>query len=73
MQEAGIPVVMAATPGLFTCVDTLLNLSAAGSSTGAEYTYSWSAANGGNILSGMISIGDQCSGANFLQIINHRR
>ncbi len=72
MQEAGIPVVMAATPGLFTCVDTLLNLSAAGSSTGAEYTYSWSAANGGNILSGNDTPNPVINavGTYFLQIIN---
>jgi len=71
-QEAGIPVVAAASPGPFTCVDTLQNLSAAGSSTGAEYTYSWSATNGGNILSGHTTPNPLINavGAYILQIIN---
>ncbi|HRI58091.1 MAG TPA: gliding motility-associated C-terminal domain-containing protein [Saprospiraceae bacterium] len=44
--EAGTPVAIAAAPGPLTCVQPTLVLSTTGSSNGANFTYSWTTANG---------------------------
>ncbi|MBK7407360.1 MAG: hypothetical protein IPJ40_04270 [Saprospirales bacterium] len=50
-QDIAPPAVAAATPGVLTCAVTSLNLSGNGSSTGANFNYTWTTS-GGNILSG---------------------
>lgn len=51
-QAPNLPVATIGTPPLLTCELTALNLNATGSSTGANYTYQWTASNGGNIVNG---------------------
>lgn len=50
-QAADVPVAVANDAPQLTCALTTLNLSGTGSSTGAEFSYLWTATNGGNIVS----------------------
>ncbi|MBV6439838.1 MAG: hypothetical protein DYG98_22130 [Haliscomenobacteraceae bacterium CHB4] len=49
-QAADVPTAVANDAPQLTCSVTELNLSGAGSSVGAEFAYSWTASNGGNIV-----------------------
>lgn len=51
-QAADVPVAIANNAPQLTCAVTTLDLSGAGSSVGAEFSYNWVASNGGNIVSG---------------------
>ena len=46
------PAAFAATPGPITCANPQITLSSAGSAAGTGISYNWSAANGGQIVSG---------------------
>lgn len=46
------PVAVAGPPGVLTCVQPTVTLNGTGSSTGGNIIYSWTASNGGNIVSG---------------------
>lgn len=46
------PITDAGPDGTLTCVVNDLNLDASGSSSGQNFTYLWTASNGGNIISG---------------------
>ncbi|MBL7828274.1 MAG: PKD domain-containing protein [Saprospiraceae bacterium] len=46
---AGTPAAVASVPGPLTCAQQAQTLSSAGSSVGSNYSYQWSAFNGGNI------------------------
>lgn len=50
-QAADVPVAVANSAPMLTCATTSLTLSGAGSSTGNEFSYQWTATNGGNIVS----------------------
>jgi gliding motility-associated-like protein len=50
------PVVVIASPDTITCQSPAIQLSGAGSSSGSQFTYQWSASNGGNIISGDTSL-----------------
>jgi gliding motility-associated-like protein len=50
------PVVVIASPDTLTCQSPAIQLSGAGSSSGSQFTYQWSAGNGGNIVSGDTSL-----------------
>lgn len=49
--ETGTPVALAAAPDPITCADPSLTINTAGSSTGANFQYTWTTTNG-NIVSG---------------------
>ena len=51
-QNIQQPTVVTAPGGVITCQNTSLQLSSAGSSGGTGFTYSWTASNGGVIVSG---------------------
>jgi gliding motility-associated-like protein len=51
-QIIDLPEVEAGEPIVLNCRDMMLNLDADGSSSGSEFTYSWTAMNGGNIVDG---------------------
>ncbi|MFM7399761.1 MAG: hypothetical protein ACKO4W_02545, partial [Bacteroidota bacterium] len=51
-QNIQQPMVVTAPGGVITCQNTSLQLSSAGSSGGTGFTYSWTASNGGVIVSG---------------------
>ncbi len=51
-QAADVPDAIANNAPVLTCATTSLTLSGAGSSVGAEFTYTWSASGGGSIVSG---------------------
>jgi len=51
-QLIDLPEVEAGEPIVLNCRDMMLNLDADGSSSGAEFTYAWSAMDGGNIVDG---------------------
>lgn len=51
-QAADVPVAIAADAAILTCAITSFPLNGAGSSTGPDFTYLWTASNGGNIISG---------------------
>ena len=51
-ENANGPMASAGLPQTLTCILTNTNLSAAGSSTGAGFSYAWSAGSGGNITAG---------------------
>ncbi len=51
-ENANGPLASAGLPQTLSCTFTSTTLSAAGSSTGPEFTYTWSASNGGNITTG---------------------
>ena len=51
-QIIDLPIVEAGEPIVLNCRDMMLNLDADGSSAGAEFTYTWSAMDGGNIVNG---------------------
>jgi gliding motility-associated-like protein len=50
------PTAEAGTTQVITCSSTNATLNGAGSSTGANYTYNWSASGGGNIVSGTTTL-----------------
>ena len=50
--QTGTPVATIAAPGPLTCTTPTQTLNTAGSSTGANFGYSWTATNGGNITMG---------------------
>ncbi len=50
--QAGTPTAIIAAPGPLTCVTTNQTLNTSGSSSGANFTYTWTTSNGGNIVSG---------------------
>jgi len=50
-QETELPVVNIITPNPLTCIQTQVSLNAGGSSTGADFSYQWSTADG-NIIAG---------------------
>ena len=52
------PLAVANVNGVLSCIDTVLALSGTGSSTGTDYSYSWTTPNG-NILSGTTSLSPQ--------------
>lgn len=54
---AGSPTAMIVPPALLTCISTTQTLNTAGSSAGANFTYTWTTSNGGNIVSGANSPG----------------
>jgi gliding motility-associated-like protein len=54
------PFVAIAAPDQITCTNTLIQLDATASVTGPEYTYQWTATNGGNIVSGDITTEPLC-------------
>ena len=51
-QNVAAPIANATSPGDLTCSSPVQTLSGGGSSTGANFTYQWTASNGGNIVSG---------------------
>lgn len=51
-QALDVPLAVANNAPILTCATTSLTLSGAGSSLGNEFTYNWTASNGGNIVSG---------------------
>ncbi|MEI6408283.1 MAG: T9SS type B sorting domain-containing protein [Bacteroidota bacterium] len=51
-QEAGVPVINTAIPAIITCTTPTVVLNTNGSSSGANFVYQWTAANGGHIASG---------------------
>ncbi len=51
-EAADIPLAIIAAPSILTCATTSLTLNGSGSSTGNEFSYQWTASNGGNIVSG---------------------
>lgn len=51
-QAANIPLAIISTPAILTCATTSLTLNGNGSSTGNEFSYQWTASNGGNIVNG---------------------
>jgi len=51
-EDAVLPTAFAGMPQTLTCTFSSTTLSAAGSSTGPDINYAWSAGNGGNITSG---------------------
>ncbi|MEZ4964645.1 MAG: choice-of-anchor L domain-containing protein [Saprospiraceae bacterium] len=51
-QAADIPVIAISNPAILTCAITDITLDGNGSSTGPEFSYQWTASNGGNIVSG---------------------
>ncbi|MEO6758853.1 MAG: gliding motility-associated C-terminal domain-containing protein [Saprospiraceae bacterium] len=56
---ADVPAAVATTPGILTCTTQNLNLSGNGSSTGANFSYQWSATNGGNVVNGGTTLSPQ--------------
>ena len=53
-SDMDLPLVNIATPALFTCVDTLILIDGSASSSGPEFSYSWSTTDG-QIVSGSTS------------------
>ena len=51
-EAADIPLAIITAPAILTCATTALTLNGNGSSSGNEFTYQWTATNGGNIVSG---------------------
>ncbi|MEI6409625.1 MAG: choice-of-anchor L domain-containing protein [Bacteroidota bacterium] len=51
-QAADVPVAVAADAATLTCAVTSIPLDGVGSSTGSNFSYLWTASNGGNIVSG---------------------
>ncbi len=57
-EDTTLPSAEASAPGDLNCMDTTLTLSGMGSSTGFEFSYEWTASNGGHIVSGETSLND---------------
>jgi hypothetical protein len=55
-QAADVPVALANNAPDLTCAITTLTLNGTGSSVGTEFSYLWTASNGGNIVSGNTSL-----------------
>ncbi len=55
-QNINAPVANATSPGDLTCSSPVQTLSGNGSSSGANFTYAWTATNGGNIVSGGLTL-----------------
>jgi len=51
-DQTALPNIEIAQPGLVTCAQPEITLDATGSETGAEFVFTWTALNGGTILSG---------------------
>ena len=49
-QDIAPPIADAGLTATITCTDPVLNLDGSGSSAGANFTYNWTASNGGNIV-----------------------
>ena len=71
-KAADVPTAIVNTPGTLSCTAQSLSLSGSGSSSGTNFTYAWSSANGGNIVSGGTTLNpvvDQ-PGTYFLAVTN---
>lgn len=55
-QNINTPQANATSPGDLTCSSPVQTLSGGGSSTGPNFTYAWTATNGGNIVSGGVTL-----------------
>jgi len=65
------PIAQAVAQGLLTCTDSIISLSAGGSSTGANINYLWTTTNG-NILSGADSLNPKVNvGGNYLLLVSN--
>jgi gliding motility-associated-like protein len=49
--ETGVPIIAIATPDTITCTHPTILINTAGSSTGPNFAYQWTAQNGGNLVS----------------------
>ncbi len=53
--QTGTPIALITTPAPLTCTSPTQSLSTTGSSTGANFDYSWTVSNGGNITMGVLT------------------
>lgn len=63
LQDVISPIAQAGTPGQITCDDPTIGLDGAGSSAGTNFTYLWTAGNGGQIQSGQTTLNPTVSAA----------